>query len=231
MTIVSSLHLPIPNETVPRGLTLKLIGVMPPEMQVTGGDAVVARTVRRTPPGSHDPTIKNLQWGDLTRGLIEAHDRGSTYPFLTDGDTNLTEGSGYNIVFIKDNMLYTADRGVLEGVTRKSVFDVARANDIEVRCEVVPVEMAYKCDEIFMCTTAGGVMPITKLDGEPVKDGKVGPVTQRIWDGYWAMHWENKYSFAVDYGKVVSEKKVGDKLNMNGAVDGLTNGQPHAVVS
>lgn len=176
------------------------VWVMEPEMQLGGGGtAVVARTVRRVPPGSMDPTVKNLQWGDLTRGLFEAADRGATYPFLTDGDANLTEGSGYNIVLVKSGVLYTPDRGVLEGVTRKTVMELARANGIEVRMEVVPVELGYQSDEIFMCTTAGGIMPITSLDGRPVKDGEIGPITKKIWDGYWAMHYDPAYSFEVQY--------------------------------
>jgi branched-subunit amino acid aminotransferase/4-amino-4-deoxychorismate lyase len=180
-------------------IVMPYVWVMPPAMQYTGGSAIIARTVRRTPPGAFDPTIKNLQWGDLTRGLFEAADRGADYPFLTDGDTNLTEGSGFNICFIKGGAIYTADRGVLEGVTRQSVFDIARAGGIEIRLEVVPLELAYRSDEIFMCTTAGGIMPITCLDGEPVKDGRVGPITRKIWDGYWAMHYDPKYSFEIHY--------------------------------
>lgn len=176
------------------------VWVMEPQMQVEGtGSAVVARTVRRVPPGAMDPTVKNLQWGDLTRGMQEAADRGAVYPFLTDGDANLTEGSGFNIVLVKDGVLYTPDRGVLQGVTRKSVIDVARANGLEVRVELVPVGMAYNCDEIFMCTTAGGIMPITSLDGQPVNGGKVGPITKTIWDGYWAMHYDPAYSFEIIY--------------------------------
>ncbi|KAL3595991.1 hypothetical protein FPOAC2_10361 [Fusarium poae] len=62
--------------------------------------------------------------------------------------------------------------------------------------------MAYDADEIFMCTTAKGIMPITTMDGKPVKDGKVGPVTKAIWDRYWAMHWEDEFSFKIDYQKV-----------------------------
>ncbi|KAJ5391907.1 hypothetical protein N7509_007397 [Penicillium cosmopolitanum] len=161
--------------------------------------AIIARTVRRTPVGSFDPTIKNLQWGDLTRGLFEASDRGADYPFLTDGDGNLTEGSGFNIVLVKNGILYTPQRGVLEGVTRKSVIDVARANGIEVRVEFVPTESVYQCDELFMCTTAGGIMPITSLDGKPVGNGQLGPLTKRIWDGYWAMHYDPAYSYALTY--------------------------------
>jgi branched-subunit amino acid aminotransferase/4-amino-4-deoxychorismate lyase len=176
------------------------VWVMEPHIQRVGGSAIIARTVRRVPPGAIDPTVKNLQWGDLTRGMYEAKDRDAMYPFLTDGDSNLTEGSGFNIVFIKDGVLYTPDRGVLHGVTRKSVFDAARAKGIEIRCEVIPVELAYQADEILMCTTAGGIMPITTLDGRKVKDGKLGPITKAIWDGYWAMHWDPEYSVEVDYG-------------------------------
>ena len=175
------------------------VWVMEPEMQPVGGSAVITRTVRRTPPGSMDPTVKNLQWGDLVRGLFEAEDRGAMYPFLTDGDANLTEGSGFNIVLVKDGVLYTPDRGVLQGVTRKSVIDATRAKGLEIRVEVVPVEMAYHCDEIFMCTTAGGIMPINSLDGQPVNGGQVGPITKTIWDEYWAMHWDPTYSFQVNY--------------------------------
>ncbi|KAJ4377628.1 hypothetical protein N0V83_000455 [Neocucurbitaria cava] len=175
------------------------VWVMEPEVQPVGGKAIVARTVKRISPGSFDPTIKNLQWGDLTRGLWEALDRGAVYPFLTDGDANLTEGSGFNIVLIKDSVLYTPDRGVLEGVTRKSVFEVAKSVGVEVRVEFVPTELAYNADEIFMCTTAGGIMPISELDGKPVKDGKVGPITKKIWDGYMELKYSPTHSFEIDY--------------------------------
>ncbi|KAH8656265.1 aminotransferase [Ilyonectria robusta] len=122
------------------------IWVMEPEMQLTGGLAIIAWTVRRTPPGSIDPTVKNHQWGDLTCAIQDARDRGAKYPFLTDDDAYFTEVSGFNVVFVKDGKIFTADRGVLEGITCKSVFDVARANNIEIRCEVVPVALTYEAD-------------------------------------------------------------------------------------
>ncbi|OJJ07429.1 hypothetical protein ASPVEDRAFT_142087 [Aspergillus versicolor CBS 583.65] len=176
------------------------VWAMPPEMQRTGGKAVIARTVRRVPPGAIDPTIKNLQWGDLVRGLLEAADRGATYPFLTDGDANLTEGPGYNVVIIKDGGLYTPDRGVLEGVTRKTVLEIARKNSIPVHVRVVPVEMAFQSDEMFVCSTAGGIMPITSIDDHPVNGGQIGPITKLVWDAYWDLHYNPSYSFAINYG-------------------------------
>ncbi|GKZ32097.1 hypothetical protein AbraIFM66950_001236 [Aspergillus brasiliensis] len=184
------------------------VWVMEPEVQPVGGSAIIARTVRRNPPGSMDPTVKNLQWGDLIRGLFEASDRGATYPFLTDGDTNLTEGSGFNIVLVKDGVLYTPSRGVLEGITRKSVIDAARVNGLEIRVEVVPVQLAYDADEIFMSTTAGGIMPITRMDDRLVGDGKVGPITKKIWDTYWAMHYDPAYSFEIVYDQGAQTRKA-----------------------
>ncbi|RTE71073.1 hypothetical protein BHE90_014537 [Fusarium euwallaceae] len=180
-------------------LVMPYIWIMPPQLQQIGGEAIVARTVRRIPPGAIDPTVKNLQWGDLIRGLLEAQDRGSQYPFLTDGDANITEGAGYNIVFVKDGALYTARKGVLEGVTRRTVFDVAEANNIPVHIDDVPTSLAFEADEIFMCTTAGGVMPITKLEGSPVGNGEIGPITKLIWDGYWALHYDPKHTVEIKY--------------------------------
>lgn len=137
----------------------------------------------------------------MVRGLQEAADRGAVYPFLTDGDTNLTEGPGYNVVIIKDGELYTPDRGVLEGVTRKTVLEIAQKNGIPVHVQVVPVYMAFQADEVFVCTTAGGIMPITSIDDQPVNDGQVGPITKLIWDAYWDLHYDPSYSFAINYGE------------------------------
>lgn len=181
-------------------VVMPYVWVMDPQVQLSANaSAVVARTVRRIPPGSIDPTVKNLQWGDFVRGLFEARDREAMYPFLTDGDANLTEGSGFNICLIKGGVLYTPDRGVLEGVTRKTVFDVAKMHGIPYRLEVVPVSLAYEADEIFTCTTAGGIMPITSLDGRSIKDGKIGPLTTKIWDTYWALHSDPAYTTKIDY--------------------------------
>lgn len=180
-------------------MVMPYVWAMPPAVQRTGGSAVVTRTVRRTPPGAMDPTIKNLQWGDFCRGWMEAMDRGAVYSLLPDGDGNITEGGGYNICVIKDGVLSTPSRGVLEGVTRKTVLEVAQARQVTTVLDFVPVGALYEADELFICTTAGGVMPLTELDGKPVGNGKIGPITRQIWEDYWAAHYDPKYSFAVDY--------------------------------
>ncbi|TWU73904.1 hypothetical protein ED733_003572 [Metarhizium rileyi] len=178
-------------------LLVPYVWLMEPEAQYHGGRAVVAKTVQRVPPGAMDPTVKNLQWGDFTRGMFEASDRGAEYAFLTDGNQNLTEGPGFNIHLVKDGIIHTPDRGCLHGITRDAVFEIAKANGIEARAEAVPVEMAYRCDEIFTSTTAGGILPITALDGQPVHEGKVGPITRIIRDAYWTMHSDPAHSLDV----------------------------------
>lgn len=169
------------------------------EFQLPGGSALVTRTVRRTPPGAMDPTVKNLQWGDFTRGVLECVDRGATFPLLPDGDGGMTEGAGYNIFVVHKGRVMTAERGVLEGVTRRTVLELARERQIPTHVGYVPVEHFYEADEIFLSTTAGGIMPIVSLDGEPVADGKVGPITTLLRDAYWDAHYDPKYSFAIDY--------------------------------
>lgn len=181
------------------------IFLMPLEYQGHGAGAIITRSVRRIPPGAIDPTVKNLQWGDFIRGIFEAQDRESHYPFLTDGDGNLTEGAGYNVFLVKDGVLSTPQRGVLEGVTRKTVIEIAEKKGIPVRVEHVPVGDALEADEIFMCTTAGGVMPIVLIEGKPVNDAKPGPITSAIWDEYWALHYDPVLSKEISYGEEVAE--------------------------
>lgn len=168
-------------------------------LQIEGGSAIINRTVRRTPPGAMDPTVKNLQWGDFTRGVLECVDRGAVFPLLTDGDGGMTEGAGYNVFAVKDGAIMTPQRGVLEGVTRRTILELAEAHQIPGRVTYVPVETFYQADEIFLSTTAGGVMPIVTLDDAPVGNGKVGPITTLLRDAYWAAHYDDRYSFAVDY--------------------------------
>ncbi|NBB48569.1 hypothetical protein GVN24_09825 [Rhizobium sp. CRIBSB] len=50
-----------------------------------------------------------------------------------------------------------------------------------------------------MSSTAGGVMAITELDGAPVGDGTVGPITHQIWQAYWDLRYDDRLSFAIDY--------------------------------
>jgi branched-chain amino acid aminotransferase len=165
----------------------------------TGMDAVIARTVRRIPASSVDPTVKNFHWGDLTRGLYEAYDRGARYPILLDYEGNVTEGAGYNVFAVVGGRLLTPSSGALEGITRRTILELAEREGIPAEAVPLSEETFKTAAELFATSTAGGVMPIVSLDGQAVGDGSPGPVTLRLRELYWEAHEDARYITRVDY--------------------------------
>jgi branched-chain amino acid aminotransferase len=196
----------VPGERDPRKWTprfyayaIPYVWIVPQERQAAGTQAVVARDTHRIPPGAVDPTVKNFHWGDLVRGLFEAYDRDAWLPILTDGNGRVTEGPGFNVFVCVDGRLLTPGAGVLEGITRKTVIELALEAGLEMIVGELGVDDLYRASELFFTSTAGGVMPVTTLDGEPVGDGRPGPVTREIRTRYWDLHADPRYATAVDY--------------------------------
>ena len=169
------------------------------EAEASGGsDIVVAKTIR-IPPEAVDPTIKNFGRLDFVRALFEAYDREAKYAVLLDREDNVTEGRGWNIFVLRDGVLMSPDRGVLEGITRKTVVELAGRMNIECRLTKVPVDHMRKADEVFISSTAGGIMPVRSIDKVVVGDGAPGPVTMRLSEMYWQLHQDPAYSTPVRY--------------------------------
>lgn len=164
------------------------VWILKPAHADQGMNAVIAQTARRIPTDSVDPTVKNYHWGDLTTGLFEAYDRGADNVLLLDHGGNLTEGPGYNVFAVSEGRLITPAHGVLEGITRRTILELATAEGLETHVTVIPEGDLRSASELFATSTAGGVMPITSLDGSPVGDGEVGAVTRRLRELYWAAH-------------------------------------------
>ncbi|GAB4333487.1 MAG: D-amino acid aminotransferase [Candidatus Abyssubacteria bacterium] len=174
------------------------IWLVDPEEQKIGSDVIIS-SVPRIPKECVDPTIKNHHWGDLTRADREAHAKGAKTAFLLDLDGNLTEGVGFNIFVVKDGKLLTPDSNCLLGITRLTVFDLAKEMNIEAKACKIPVETVRAADELFMCTTAGGIMPVKSLDDVPVSGGKPGPITMKLREAFWKAHERPEYSTPVHY--------------------------------
>ena len=162
-------------------------------------DGVIARTVTRISPSSVDPTVKNFHWGDLTRGQFEAYDRGGSHPLLLDADDNLTEGAGYNVFVVSEGRMATPDAGVLEGITRRTAIELGEEIGVQTAIRTIHADELRDADELFATSTAGGIMPITRLDGVPVGDGELGPITARLRDAYWAAHRNPRFISPVSY--------------------------------
>lgn len=182
---------PAPDRRDPRlcqnrfiGLALPYIWIIPPERQEEGIDLAIA-DVRRTPSEAMDARVKNFNWMDLQRGLLQALDRGADTAVLCTPAGHLAEGPGFNLFLAKDGVLWTPRGNVLEGITRATVLELAAELGIVAREAELPADALRGADEAFLSTTAGGIMPVARVDGVPLGPGRPGPISQRLRALYW----------------------------------------------
>ncbi|CAB1083357.1 Branched-chain amino acid aminotransferase (EC [Olavius algarvensis Delta 1 endosymbiont] len=175
------------------------VWIAKPEDQTAGIHLVIAEKTIRIPSESVDPTVKNFHWGDLIRGIYEAYDRGGFTAVLPDAEGYITEGPGFNIFVYSDDTLLTPASGVLEGITRQTVLELAEEQGIPSLQTMFKAEVLENAAEVFITSTAGGVIPVTTVNGRSIGDGKPGPVTIRIQQRYWEIHDEAPWATAVDY--------------------------------
>ena len=163
------------------------VDVISEEVQERGAHLIIAKTPR-IPAASVDPTVKNYHWGDMIRALFEAEDAGADTAVLLDLEGFVTEGPGFNVFAVIDGTVVSPDRGALEGVTRQSVLDLCA--ELGVPCEVRPLtaDELREADEVFTSTTAGGVMPASRIDGRIKGNDRPGPVSMRLKEAYWQHH-------------------------------------------
>lgn len=169
-----------------------------PEQIERGFHMIVAKT-ERISPKSVDPTVKNFHWGDLTRASFEAYDQGCDAVALLDQNGFVTEGPGYNVFCITDGRVKFPRSGALEGGTRQSIIDLCA--DLGIDCEITDItaDEFRRADEICTCTTAGGVMPVSRIDGRIMNNDRPGPISQKLYDQFWARRAEGWHATPVDY--------------------------------
>lgn len=155
-----------------------------------GAKAVKARitSIRRTPPQCLDPKAKNLNYANLVLAKIEAMNAGADEAIMLDIHGFVNEGPGYNIFIASQGKLYTPPvENILVGITLESVFEIAKQEGIEViETRLVPYDL-YTADELFLTSTAGGIIPVVEVDGRQVSSGKPGPITGRVHQRYFEM--------------------------------------------
>jgi len=177
---------------------LPYVWIASPQKQSAGIDLHVSSRPRIA-PSSVDPTIKNYHWIDLVQSLFDAYDRGCDTSCVVDERGCIAEGPGFNVFAVRDGVVHTADRGVLEGVTRRTAIELCGRLGIPLRVEALPVDVLRAADEIFLTSSGGGLLPIAKVDGQALP-AFPGPITKRLQDAYWAMHEELSHRDPVNYG-------------------------------
>ena len=178
---------------------IPFIWIATPEKQKEGLHLIVSRW-QRIPPESVDPTVKNYHWLDMVMGLFEAYERGGETAVVVDSQGNLVEGPGFNIFAVNGSTLTTPGAGVLEGMTRRTTIEIAPDCGYEVVQRNLPADEALAADEVFITTTAGGIIPITKINGQAIGKGAPGPATQKLQKQYWKVHEDPRYTIQIDYG-------------------------------
>ena len=117
--------------------------------------------------------------------LQEALDCGYDEALLLDNEGYVSEGSGENIFIVRNGALFTPDlASALEGITRETIFVLAKEKGLEVREKRITRDEVYIADEVFFTGTAAEVTPIRELDGRMIGQGCRGPVTEMLQKTY-----------------------------------------------
>lgn len=157
------------------------ITLYPDELYEKGLKVITVAT-RRNIAGALDPKIKSLNYLNNILVKAEANQAGVMEALMLTGEGFVTEGSGDNIFIYRRETLVTPPPylGILEGITRAVVLELARREGIPVQETPFTRHDVYVADECFLTGTAAEVIPVIEVDSRTVGDGKPGPATRLL---------------------------------------------------
>ncbi len=155
-----------------------VISLYPAELYEKGL-AIVTVSVQRTNPAALNPRIKSLNYLNNILAKIEVLQAGCIEALMLNHKGEIAECTGDNIFLVRKGILYTPpiDAGILEGVTRDAVIELAQEAGTEVREIPLTKHDVYIADEVFLTGTAAEVIPVVKVDSRTIGAGKPGPMT------------------------------------------------------
>jgi len=153
-----------------------------PEDFYRNGLEIVTASTMRNHPGALNPRIKSLNYLNNILAKIEGLKAGCIEALMLNHKGEVAEATGDNIFLVRGGILQTPplDAGILEGITRDAVIELARAAGIEVREMALTRHDVYIADECFLTGSAAEVIPVVKIDNGTVGDGKTGPITRDL---------------------------------------------------
>ncbi len=176
------------------------VWLFPLEKRKAGIDLIISKETLRISPQAVDPTIKNFHWGDLVRGLIEAYEADADTAVLCDEHDNLTEGPGFNLFVVIDGILQTPVSGVLHGITRRTVLELARELGIPFQETNIGRGALVDATEIFLTSTAGGIYPVRSVDGRLLCKNSKESITETLARAYWNSHDREEWCTPISFG-------------------------------
>ncbi len=170
----------------PRNTTPTLIVFARPYLSLAGagkretGLSTKLTSIQRVGHAALDPRVKNLNYLNLVLAKFEAINSAADEALLIDEDGYVCEAPGYNLFAVRDGVVITPERGVLEGITRETVLQICGELGIPTAIKSLAPFDLFVADEIFLTSTAAGLVPVTKVDGAAIADGRPGSFFKRI---------------------------------------------------
>jgi branched-chain amino acid aminotransferase len=161
------------------------IALYPKEMYEKGMSIITAKTIR-TPSGSLNPKIKSMNYLNNILAKIEASDAGVSEALMLNYEGYVAECTGDNIFMVREGKVLTSPvaSGILEGITRDCVLELAGENGIEAKETNLLPDDLYGADECFLTGTAAEIIPVTKIDGRSIGTGEPGPITKLLIESF-----------------------------------------------
>jgi branched-chain amino acid aminotransferase len=161
------------------------IALYPREYYEQGLHIVTVSTIRNH-PAALSPRIKSLNYLNNILAKIEGLQAGCVEALMLNQKGEVAECTGDNIFLVRKGELLTpsVEAGILEGITRAVVLDLARELKIPVRETPLTKHDVYIADECFLTGSAAEIVPVTKVDSRKIGDGAPGPITLRLLDRF-----------------------------------------------
>jgi len=146
------------------------------------GIQVALVSIKRNPRDSLNPNIKTGNYLNNVLAKMEANKLGAQDAIMVNPWGYLTEGTTSNLFFVREGHIFTPslECGILSGITREMVIQLAKENGFHIEEGKWPGEELFKAEEIFLTGTLKKVMPVSHLDGRLVGAGNPGPITQKL---------------------------------------------------
>ncbi|MHC4400736.1 MAG: branched-chain-amino-acid transaminase [Planctomycetota bacterium] len=146
------------------------------------GLEIITVATARNHPASLNPRIKSLNYLNNILAKIEGKQADCVEALMLNHKGEVAECTGDNVFLVRDGVLLTPpiDAGILEGITRAAVIELAGEAGIEVREVSLTRHDVYVADECFLTGTAAEVVPVVKVDSRPIGDGAPGPLTRDV---------------------------------------------------
>jgi len=164
------------------------IQLYPKELYENGLTIVTASTIRNH-SAALSPRIKSLNYLNNIMAKIEGLQAGCVEALMLNAKGEIAECTGDNIFLVKHGKLLTPpiDAGILEGITRDAVIELAGEIGVTVQQIALTRHDIFIAEECFLTGSAAEVIPVVKLDSRLIGDGKPGPLTKKLTERFHRM--------------------------------------------